>query len=29
MVELKGLVEYVPITDVFKVGNQAGLVRPN
>lgn len=29
MVELKSLVEYVPITDVFKVGNQIGLMRPN
>lgn len=29
MVELKGLVECVPVTDVFKVGNQIGLMRPN
>lgn len=29
MVELKGFVEHVPITDVFKVGNQIGLMSSN
>ena len=29
MFELKVFVDDVPITEVFKVGNQVGLVRPN